>query len=198
MTESSDAFWDELGVAWCAIDPNISVITARLEARLRRRSRWTTAGLVIGLPLGAVGAMIGAATIWSRWHSAAWNFVTRGVAIVAMSAFLTLGVSSLLSVRAWATTMALSEMIDFAISRARRTLSMIRAGLCACVIAAVFGLVGTAIRTHLAAPPRMSPVVDLVVLALIALVLFLFGRQIQAELGKYRTLKHALAVDGEA
>jgi hypothetical protein len=198
MTESSDAYWDELGVAWCAIDPDISVITLRLGARLRRQSRWITAGLVTGLTLGAVGAMLGAATIWSGWYSGAWNFVTRGVAIVVISAILTFTVLSLLSVRSWATTSALSEMIDFAISRAQRTLSLIRAGIYACVIAAVFGLVGTTIRTHLAAPPRMSPIVDLVVLALIALVLFLFGRQIQAELGKYRTLKHALAVDGEA
>jgi len=148
--------------------------------------------------LGALGTLLGAATIWSGWHSGAWNFVTRGVAIVAMSVILTFAVSSLLSVRSWAATRALSETIDFAISRAQRTLSLIRAGLYACVIAAVFGLVGTAIRAHLAAPPRMSPIVDLGVLVLIASVLLLHGRQVQTELGKYRTLKHALALDGAA
>jgi hypothetical protein len=198
MTESSDAYWDELGVAWCAIDPDISVIAPRLGARLRRQSRWITAALVVGLPLGAAGVLLGVATIWSGWHSGAWNFVTRGIAIIAMSAILTFAVSSLLPVRSGGATGGLSEMIDLAIGRAQRTLVLIRAGLYACVIAAVFGLVGTAIRTHLAAPPRMSPIVDLVLLALIALALFLYGRQIKVELWKYRTLRDALEVKGEA
>jgi hypothetical protein len=63
---------------------------------------------------------------------------------------------------------------------------------------AVFGLVGTAIRTHLGRPPGMSPIVDLVILALIALVLFLCLRQLRVEVGKYRSLRQALAVDGDA
>lgn len=198
MTESSDAYWDELGVAWSAIDPDISVVAPRLGARLRRQSRWITAALVVGLPLGAAGILLGVATIWSGWHSGAWNFVTRGIAIIAMSAVLTFAVSSLLPVRSGGATGGLSEMIDLAIGRAQRTLVLIRAGLYACVIAAVFGLVGTAIRTHLAAPPRMSPIVDLAVLALVALALFLYGRQIKVELWKYRTLRDALEVKGEA
>jgi hypothetical protein len=197
MTESSDAYWDELGVAWCAIDPDISVVAQRLGARLRRQSRWITAALVIGLPLGAAGVLLGATTIWSGWHSGTWNFVTRGIAIIAMSAILTLAVSSLLSVRSGGAG-GLSEMIDLAVGRAQRTLVLIRAGLYACAIAAVFGLVGTAIRTHLAAPPRMSPIVDLAVLALVALALFLYGRQVKVELWKYRTLRGALEVKAEA
>jgi hypothetical protein len=195
MTESPDAYWDELGVAWCAIDPNVSVIASRLEARLRRQSRWIKAGLVLGLPFGAAGVLLGVATICIGWFSGAWNFVTRGVAIVAMSAVLTFALWSLLSVRSGGITSALSEMIDLAIDRAQRTFSVVRAGLYACVIAAAFGVVGTAIRTHFGRPPRVSPIVDLVILALIALVLFLYGREIQVELGKYRTLKQALAVD---
>jgi hypothetical protein len=198
MTESSDAYWDELGVVWCAIDPDVRVIAPRLGARLRRQSRWITAGLVVGLPLGAAGVLLGVATIWSGWHSGAWNFVTRGIAIIAMSAILTFAVSSLLPVRSGSATGGLSEMINLAIGRAQRTLVLIRAGFYACVIAAVFGLVGTAIRTHLAAPPRMSPIVDLAVLALVALALWLCGRQIKIELWKYRTLRDALEVKGEA
>jgi hypothetical protein len=197
MTESPDAYWDELGIAWCAIDPDISVITPRLEVRLRAQSRWIMVGLVVGLPLGAAGVLVGVATIWGGWHSGAWNFVTRGIAIAAVSAILTFAVSLLMPVRSWGDTPALSEMIDLALDRAQGTLSLIRAGVYACVIAAVFGLVGTAIRAHSATPPRMSPIVDLVVLVLIALALFLYGRQIRLELHKYRSLKRALAVDGE-
>jgi hypothetical protein len=197
VTKSSDAYWDELGVTWCAIEPNASVIASRLEARLRRQSRWMTSGVVIGLPLGAAGVLLGMATIGIGLFGA-WNFVTRGIAILAMSAILTFALASLLQVRSGSTTGALAEMIDLAIDRAQRTLSLVRAGLYSCVIAAVFGLVGTAIRTHLGRPPKLSPIVDLVILGLIALVLFLYGRQVRVEQGKYRSLKQALAVDAEA
>jgi hypothetical protein len=197
MTEPSDAKWDELGVAWRAIDPNISVIKPRLEARLRRQTEWITAGLVIGLPLGVAGVLLGVVTICLGFLGP-WNFVTRGIGIVAMSTILTLALWSLQPVRSIATTSALSEMIDLAIDRAQRTLSLIRAGLYSCLIAAVFGLVGTAIRTHLGNPPKMSPVIDLVIVALLALVLWLYGRQIRVERAKYQALKRALAVDGDA
>jgi hypothetical protein len=196
MTESADTYWDELGVAWCAIDPNISVIASRLEVRLRRQSRWITTGLVIGLPMGAAGVLLGVATILIGL-SGAWNFVIRGIAIVAMSAILTFALSSLLSVRSGGTTRTLSEMIKLAIDRTQRTLALTRAGLYACVCAVAFGLVGTAVRIHFGRPPRMSPVVDLAILALIALALALYQRQIRVELEKYRALRRALAVDAE-
>ena len=88
-------------------------------------------------------------------------------------------------------------MIDLAIARAQRTLFMIRLGLYACAIAALSGLVGTAIRTNLAGPPRMSPVVDVALLVMVAMGLFFYGRHIRVDLEKLRALKHALAMDGE-
>jgi Flp pilus assembly pilin Flp len=195
MTKTSDDYWDDLGVTWCAIDPNVSVIASRLEVRLRRQSRWITAGLVIGLPLGLAGILLGVASLVIGGISGQWHFVTRGIAIIAMSAILTFALASLLDVRSGSATRAVSEMIDLAVERGQRTLSLIRSGLYACVIAAVFGLVGTAIRTHFGQPPKLSPIVDLVIVGLIALVLFLYGRQVRFELGKYRALKQALALD---
>lgn len=197
MTRTSDEYWDELGVTWCAIDPDVSVIASRLAARLQRQSRWITAGLVIGLPLGAAGVPLGVVTLGIGLHGA-WNFVTRGIALIVISAMVTFALASLLVVRQGGTTSAVSQMIDLAIDRARRSLSLIKAGLYACVIAAVFGLAGTAIRTHFGRPPKMSPIVDLVIVGLIALVLLLYARQVRVALGKYRTLKRALAVDVEA
>lgn len=198
MTQSSDASWDELGVVWRAVNPNASVIASRLESRLSRQSQWMTAVLVIGLPLCGAALLLGVATICIGCFTGAWNFVTRGIAIVAMSAILGYAVWSLQPLRAPDTTKAISELINIAIDRAQRILSLIRASLYACVIAAVFGLIGTAIRTHLGRPPKMSPIVDLTILALIALALFLYRRQIRFEQEKYRTLKRALAVDGDA
>jgi hypothetical protein len=197
MTDSVDAFWDELGVAWRAIDPDVSVITSRLAIRLRWQSRWITAGLLFGLPLCAAAGLLGVRTIVIGLFSGTWFFVVRGIAIVGISAILIAAWSSLLSVRSGEGGRALSEMIDLAIGRAQTTLSLVRAGLYVCVIAAVFGTVGTSIRIHVARPPRLSPIVDLVVLVLIALVLLLYGRQVRAELGRYRVVRQALAVDGE-
>jgi hypothetical protein len=196
VTTSSDDYWDELGVTWCAIDPDIRVIKPRLEARLRRQTEWITAALVIGVPLGVAGVLLGVVTICLGFVGP-WNFVTRGVAMVAISVVLTLAVCSLQPVRAVDTTSALSDMIELAIGRAQRTLSLIRAGLYSCVIAAVFGLVGSAIRAHLGIPPKMSPVVALAIVALSALVLSLYRQQIRAGLAKYGILKRALVVNGD-
>ena len=195
MTERRDTYWDELGITWCAINPEVDVIAPRLRARLHRQSLLITAGLVLGLPLSAAGLIVGLLTIWIGWNTSTWNFVTRGIAIGAISVILAIAVSSLLPVRAGDAARSLSEMIDLAIARAQRILATIRWGFGACVVAAVFGLVGVAIRTYLTRPPRMSPVIDLVVLAAFALGLFSCGRQIRTSLEKLRYLKRALAVD---
>jgi len=196
MTTPRDAYWDELGIAWCAIHPEMNVMAPRLKARLRRQSILITAGLVIGLPLSAVGLLVGVLTIWSGWTTGTWNFVTRGIAIVVISVILSISLSLLLPVRASDAARALSEMIDLAIARAQRTLVTIRLGYYACGVATVFGLVGAAIRTYLTRSPRMSPLIDLAVLAIVALGLFFYSRHSQASLEKLRYLKRALAMDG--
>jgi hypothetical protein len=93
---------------------------------------------------------------------------------------------------------AQTQLIDLAIERARKTLSLIRAGLASCVIAAVFGLAGTAIRTHLGRPPKLSPVVDLLILGMIVLALLLCDQLTRRRLGKYQRLKAALPLDAVA
>jgi hypothetical protein len=196
VTTSRDAYWDELGIAWCAIKPEVNVIAPRLKARLRRQSLLITAGLVVGLPFSAAGLLLGALTIWTGLTTGTWNFVTRGLAIGVISAIVAIAVSLLLPVRASEAARALSEMIELAIARAQRTLAMIRLGFYACAVAVVFGLIGTAIRAYLASPPRMSPVVDLAVLGVFALGLFLCSRRVRVNLEKLRYLKRALAVDG--
>jgi hypothetical protein len=198
MTDPSDANWDELGIAWRVIDPNIGVVSSRLAARLRRQSRWISTGMGIGLALCAVGMLLGVGTIGIGLSSGAWNFVTRGFAMIAISAILMLPVWSLQSVGEADAASDLSQMIDLAIGRAQKALSLTKAALYSCGIAAVFGTAGTAIRRHLGRPPRMSLIVDLLILALVAWVIFLYGRRMQAELGKYKMLKQALAVDGGA
>jgi hypothetical protein len=193
MTKYSNTYQDELGVAWYAIDPNLSVVASRLKTRLRRQSRWITAGLVIGLPVCAAGILLGVISIAAGGVSGTWNFMTRGIAWIAMSAILAYALASLLDVRSESTASELSAMIDLAIDRAQKTLSLIAAGFYACVIAAIFGVAGAALRTHFGRPPPLSPIISLAILALIALVLVLYRRQVWVKLGKYRALRQALA-----
>jgi hypothetical protein len=193
MTATTDAYWDELGVAWSAINPDINVIMPRLKSRLRRQSFLIRAGVAIGTLLAAGGFVIGVVTIWKGWTTDAWNFVTRGIAILAVSALVSIAVSLLLPVRASGDVKSLAEMIDLAIARAERTLKTIRLGFYACAVLAVLGLAGTAIRTYLSRPPWVSPIIDVAVLAILALGLFLYARHISVDLAKYRYLKKALA-----
>ena len=192
MTATTDAYWDELGVAWSAINPDINLIMPRLESRLRRQSFLIRVGVALGTLLAAGGFIIGAVTIWRGWSTDTWNFVTRGIAILAISVLLSIAVF-LLPVRASKDVKALAEMIDLAIARAERSLKMIRLGFYACAVAAVLGLAGTVIRTFLSRPPSLSPIIDVVVLAIFALGLFLYARHTRVDLAKYRYLKKALA-----
>jgi MFS family permease len=192
MTATTDAYWDELGIAWSAINPDINVIMPRLKSRLRRQSFLIRAGVAIGILLAAGGFIIGVVTIWRGWTTDTWNFVTRGIAILAVSALLSIAVSLLLPVSASGDVKALAEMIDLAIARAERILKTIRLGFYACAVVAVLGLAGTAIRTYLSRPPSVSPIIDLAVLAIFALGLFLYARHTRVDLAKYRCLKKAL------
>lgn len=196
MTTSRDPDWDEWGVAWSAINPDVTIIAPRLKARLRRQSLLIMTGLLTGFPLSAVGILLGVLTIWRGWTTGTWNFVTRGIAIGAISAILAVAVSLLLPVKAGDAARSVSEMIDLSIARAQRGLGVIRLGLYACALAAVLGLVGTAIRTLLTRPPRISPVLDLAVLVIVALGLSVYGRHIRVDLQKLRALKRALNEDG--
>jgi hypothetical protein len=194
MTTPADAYWDELGVAWSAINPDINVVMPRLKSRLRRQSFLIVASVVIGTLLVAGGLLVGGVAIWKGWTTDAWNFVTRGVAMLATSVLVSIAVSLLVPVRASADVKALAEMIDLAIARAERTLKAIRLGFYACTVAAVLGLAGTAIRTYLSRPPSLSPVLDLAVLAIFALGLFVYARHTRVDLAKYRCLKRAFAM----
>ena len=195
MTTPDDDYWNELGVAWSAINPDLTIVAPRLKARLHRQSLLIMAGLVTGSSLSLVGLFLGVFTIWRGWTTGTWNFVTRGIAIGAISVLLAIAVSWLMPVRASDAARTVSDMIDLAIARAQRTLVAIRLGFGACIVAAVFGLVGSAIRSSLATPPRLSPVLDLAVLTMLALGLVLYGRHTGTNLERFRALKRALGTD---
>jgi hypothetical protein len=191
VTEPHDDYWDDLGVVWRAIDPDVSAIAPRIEARVRRQSAQIVATLVVGLPLSAIGVALGVLTIWRGWTTGAWHFVTRGVAIVTIAILMGVAMLSLLRVRA-GRALAVSDMLELSIARAQRVVVGIRLGMAACLVGAVMGLVGTAIRTRVSGPPLMSPIVDLVLLALSAAGLFAWGRNVRLQLGRLQAVKRAL------
>lgn len=195
MTKQRDPYWDELGIAWSAIETDTSAIMPRLQSRLRRQALIITAVLALGAPLTMAGFVIGVITIWSGSKSGSWNFITRGSAIVIISAIAAKAVCGLLPVRSSSDGKPLWDMLALAVARSQQTLAMIRLGIVACAIAAIFGLIGTAIRYSSGRPPALSPVIDTGVLAIVALVLILYMRQVKVSLAKLQYLRRAVTSD---
>ena len=189
-----DAYWDELGIAWCAVHTGADVVP-RLRSHLRRQSLLVAAYLGAGGLLGVACVLLGAFTLWRGWTGGAWHFVTRGTALLAVSAILAIAILGLLPVRTSDQARTLPDMIDLTIARAERLLMTVRLGVVACAILAAFGLAGTAIRTYYGKPPALSPLLDLAILAILALGLLFYGRSVAITLRKFQYLKDVLARD---
>ena len=193
--KSDDAYWDDLGVAWRTTDPSIEQAVPHLQARLRRQSFVITAALALGIPFCGVGIVLGVFTMWRGWTTDTWNFVTRGIAIVLVSALLVRALASLLPFRRYRNVRSLSEMLELAHARIRRTLFLVRMAIIGCVIAAIFGIAGTVIRIRAGSPPHLSPIIDLIIIALIVSFLWLYGRTVSAEGRKFEYLRRTLGAN---
>jgi hypothetical protein len=194
MPTSNDAYWDELGIAWRMTNPDPNVITPRLIARLRWQ-RIAMLGLVVaGIPLSIAGLILCVYTLWVGLSFHVWNFLTRGIAFLAISSLLALASWSVRAgLRAY--TGSLMEMIDASISRAEGLSRSLRMGYWACAIAAAFGLVGYAIRAHFYHPAAMSPIGPLIFLGVSCAALFFYHRHVRSDLARFRYLRGALARD---
>src|ERR1700730_6877257 len=110
MAEPSDPYCDERGVAWTAIDPSLRAIASQLPARLRRQSQWMEVALALGVILGAIVVLLGLVTIGSGVSFHIWNFLTRGVAITAMSFIVMIATWRLQHTTSLDAVQALSQM----------------------------------------------------------------------------------------
>jgi len=189
---TNDAYWDELGVAWCAVKPEAEIILPRLKARLRRQSLLITAGLVLGLPLGAAGIALGLYTIVLGWQGGAWFFVTRGTAIILVSGLVLYAWMMLRPVCAGDAGRALPYMLRLAIARLERLLAAARLGLYACIVLAVFGSAGMMLRMEAGKPVQGSILLFYVIIAGCAAGLFFHGRAMRATLVRYKHLQQVL------
>ena len=192
---TKDAYWDELGIAWVTFDPNLSDLSPAFKNRARREIWLFWAGLLIAAGLSTTGLLLGAWTIWLGLTLGAWNFVIRGLAIVMIALLAAIAARAFWLVKgAHNDARPVAEMLDLAIIRRRQLLLAIRLALCACAVAALFGLAGSAVRSHLSRPPNMSPVVDIILLALAALSLGLFSHRVKVERAKLQYLRRVLGV----
>ena len=192
---NKDPYWDELGIAWVAVDPQLGAV-APLKRDLQRQSLALTVAFALTSMVCALGVLLGIATIGLGLADGTWNFVTRGIAVLLLATLSGIAAGGLSVVRRADEAKAVSEMIALSIRRARKWLLAIRLGLLGCVLAAGFGLIGTAIRIHFSNPPKMSPVVDLALLALVALALGLCHQRVKARLARFEYLQRTFAGEG--
>ncbi|HXE08446.1 MAG TPA: hypothetical protein VN612_11140 [Acidobacteriaceae bacterium] len=187
-----ETYWDELGLAWRTTESGLETMTPHLQARLRCQSFAVSAALMLGIPLCIAGIALGAFTVWRGWTTGTWNFVTRGFAIAIISALLVRALASF-PFSARIDTQNLSAMLDIAIARLRRTLFLVRTAIIACAIAGAFGIVGAVLRTRAGSPPRLSPIVDLIIIVMMVSFLGLYARALSAEARKFDYLRRTLA-----
>jgi hypothetical protein len=187
---TQDAYWDELGLAWTAINPEI--MAPRLKARLRRQTILGRLTVFGGLPLCMAGAVLGAWTLWRGATLEAWFFVTRGLAIITLSL---LGGFAAWSFHAAGTDKSdsLAAMVALALRRAQARLVAIRLGLVGLGTTALLGSLGYVLRSQMGKPSAMPLAAGVVVLALLALVLALLDARARTEVAKLRVLQNLLA-----
>ena len=187
---TQDAYWDELGVAWTAIDPNISA--PHLKARLRRQALFAALAVFAGLPLCVAGIVLGSWTLWRGASSETWFFVTRGIAILVISLLGGFAAWTFRSARK-DNTDSVPAMIALALRRAQAWLGAVRLGLVGLGTVALLGTLGYELRIQAGKPSAMPPAPALVVLALLAVVLVLLHAKAKEDVAKFRYLQALLS-----
>lgn len=188
MSRDEDAFWDELGISWRATVPDPGFVSSRLEARLKLQSVLLTAGTILATLLSAVGFGLAAWALWIGWTSHTWNFITRGATLAAVT-LLAIMAGLALRTRNEVETRSLRDMLQLSITRTERVIRATDLSCYAVVILIVGGFVGYALRVRLSRPPAVSPVEDLLILALVGLAFVWFRRSHARALRRYQHLR---------
>lgn len=187
---TKDAYWDELGLAWTAINPDLAV--PRLQARLRRQSMLARLAVFAGLPLCAAGLALGGWTIWRGVTAEAWFFVTRGIALIVLSLLGGFAAWSFHAVRK-SEGGSLPAMIAQALRQAQTWLAAIRLALVGLGSAALLGMLGYVLRIQAGKPSAMQLAPGLAILVLLTVVLVLLDLKAKSEVAKFRYLKTLLS-----
>lgn len=186
----NEPFWDELGIAWQAT-PAPEASLERMKAHFRRTSRQIRLAIWFAGIGGTFLAALGAFTMWQGSRLGALNFEIRGVAVLIVAVILWVMVGMLWPVRD-GDARSLSEFAELGLTRARRSRRSIVMALAACAVAAVLGVIGTIVRTSGDHPPGLSPLIDLMILALLAVIVESLRRRFRDEEARFDYLRDAV------
>jgi uncharacterized membrane protein len=90
---------------------------------------------------------------------------------------------------------SLADMLHIAAVHTEKSIRAIKIAYCLCAATAVFGLGGFVIRVREGHPPAISPLLWLMVLALIVVALFQYQRRLEDSLMRLRHLRATLIDD---
>lgn len=189
---TKEPFWDELGIAWQAAAPALDVPLQRMKAHFRRESHLLRGAIVAAAIAGAALLAISAFTFLQAWRLAAWNFGTRGLALLIAGAALWLIVRALWPVRGSDNARSLSDFADLGFARATKGLRVCALSFAVCGAAAALGVIGAVFRTMAGHPPAVPVAIDLALLALFAGGVASERRRFLREQARFAHLRQAL------
>ena len=189
---TNEPFWDELGIAWQTTSPAPAIALDRMKARFHRETQEIRLAVFVAALFGTLGVAVGAFTLWRGWMLGAVNFGVRGLAVMIVSGLLWGMVATLWRVHSGDEARSLREFADLGLDRARRNRRAVVLALGGCMVAAVLGVIGTAVRTAADHPPALSPFIDLAVLALLAVIVEALRRRFRSEEARFAYLCKAL------
>jgi hypothetical protein len=172
------AFWDDLGILWRASFQDEDLLRLRLERRLRRQAFVSGAAVTATAAATLFGLGLGAWTVWIGWSNGAWHFVIRGATLMA-AAFPTLLATIVLRNHTAGEGRSVSESLQFSIARTERMVRAVDLAIAAIAVIGVGGLVGYLVRARHGRPAFVSPIEDLLALAVLAMALLWF-RSVQS------------------
>ncbi|HEY7808163.1 MAG TPA: hypothetical protein VIC34_13280 [Croceibacterium sp.] len=190
MTE--EPFWDELGIAWQAAAPAATVPPDRMKAHFRTESRLLLAAIAACMVVGTAMLALAVFTFWQAWQLAAWNFGTRGLALLIIGTSLWLIVRALWPVRGSDNARSLSDFADLGFARSAQGLRVCALSFGVCVAAAVLGVIGAVLRTMAGHPPVVPVAAGLALVAVLAGGVAAERRRFRREQARFAYLREAL------
>ena len=190
MTE--EPFWDELGIAWQTAAPAATVPPDRMKAHFRTDSRLLLAAIAACMVVGTAMLALAAFTFWQAWQLAAWNFGTRGLALLIIGTSLWLIVRALWPVRGSDNARSLSDFADLGFARSAQGLRVCALSFGVCVAAAVLGVIGAVLRTMAGHPPVVPVAAGLALVAVLAGGVAAERRRFRREQARFAYLREAL------
>ena len=149
MTTENDPYWDDLGIAWRAVNSDSALLTARLRAQVKREMWRQRLGFAIGMLAALCGVAFGVAWL---------NEPTPGAKWIGVSSIV--GIAAILALCVWVRAQSFSGdtetllgMIEVSIAQARRRQRDDKAGYVGSgILLLIGGLIAYVCHSHLHFP----------------------------------------------